>query len=193
MHGWRASLGNGRLGNADSDWVSVVHIWSVFIAIELATFVLIGTAFVTTIALAPPARYETSTGPETRLVAFRYAAPKDPYYSILPMMAMAAALRDENMHDLAAYFAARRHERRSAPPGLLSQRMVKASFCTAILRAACLPAKDAMERKQMNRTTLLTNMSRILLCADSLRCTSLRGQLTSATDNRRTRPTLLGP
>jgi cytochrome c553 len=40
-----------------------------------------------------------------RLVSFRHASPKDPYYSVSPMTAMAAALSDEDMRDLAAYFA----------------------------------------------------------------------------------------
>jgi cytochrome c553 len=40
-----------------------------------------------------------------RLQSFRHANPKDPYYSVSPMTAMAAALSDEDMRDLAAYFA----------------------------------------------------------------------------------------
>jgi cytochrome c553 len=40
-----------------------------------------------------------------RLFSFRHANPKDPYYSISPMTAMAAALSDTDMRDLAAYFA----------------------------------------------------------------------------------------
>jgi cytochrome c553 len=40
-----------------------------------------------------------------RLVSFRHANPKDPYYSVSPMTPMAAALSDEDMRDLAAYFA----------------------------------------------------------------------------------------
>jgi cytochrome c553 len=41
-----------------------------------------------------------------RLVSFRYADPKDPYYSVSPMTAMAANLSEVDMRDLAAYFAA---------------------------------------------------------------------------------------
>jgi len=40
-----------------------------------------------------------------RLVSFKHADPKDPYYSASPMTAMAAALNDTDMGDLAAYFA----------------------------------------------------------------------------------------
>jgi cytochrome c553 len=40
-----------------------------------------------------------------RLLSFRHAAPKDPYYSVSPMTPMAAALSDADMRDLAAYFA----------------------------------------------------------------------------------------
>jgi cytochrome c553 len=40
-----------------------------------------------------------------RLQSFRHANPKDPYYSVSPMTPMAAALSDEDMRDLAAYFA----------------------------------------------------------------------------------------
>jgi cytochrome c553 len=40
-----------------------------------------------------------------RLVSFRHAAPKDPYYSVSAMTPMAAALNDEEMRNLAAYFA----------------------------------------------------------------------------------------
>jgi cytochrome c553 len=40
-----------------------------------------------------------------RLLSFRHANPKDPYYSVSPMTPMAAPLSDEDMRDLAAYFA----------------------------------------------------------------------------------------
>jgi cytochrome c553 len=40
-----------------------------------------------------------------RLESFRHANPKDPYYSVSPMTPMAAALSNEDMRDLAAYFA----------------------------------------------------------------------------------------
>ena len=40
-----------------------------------------------------------------RLVSFNHADPKDPYYSKSPMTAMAAKLSDEDMRNLAAYFA----------------------------------------------------------------------------------------
>jgi cytochrome c553 len=40
-----------------------------------------------------------------RLWSFRHADPKDPYYSVSPMTAMAATLSDTDMRDLAAYFA----------------------------------------------------------------------------------------
>jgi len=41
-----------------------------------------------------------------RLVSFNHADPKDPYYSKSPMTAMAAKLSDDDMRDLASYFAA---------------------------------------------------------------------------------------
>jgi len=41
-----------------------------------------------------------------RLLSFKHADPKDPYYSVSPMTAMAAPLSDTDMRDLAAYFAA---------------------------------------------------------------------------------------
>lgn len=40
-----------------------------------------------------------------RLWSFRHADPKDPYYSVSPMTAMAATLSDTDMRDLAAYYA----------------------------------------------------------------------------------------
>jgi cytochrome c553 len=40
-----------------------------------------------------------------RLFSFKHADPKDPYYSVSPMTAMATALSDADMRDLAAYFA----------------------------------------------------------------------------------------
>jgi len=40
-----------------------------------------------------------------RLVSFNHADPKDPYYSKSPMTAMAAKLSDDDMRNLAAYFA----------------------------------------------------------------------------------------
>ena len=40
-----------------------------------------------------------------RLVSFKQAKPKDPYYSISPMTAMAAPLSDTDMRDLAVFFA----------------------------------------------------------------------------------------
>lgn len=41
-----------------------------------------------------------------RLVSFKQADPKDPYYSKSPMTALAARLSDSDMRDLASYFAA---------------------------------------------------------------------------------------
>jgi cytochrome c553 len=41
-----------------------------------------------------------------RLVSFKRADPKDPYYSISPMTAIAATLSDEDMRNLATYFSA---------------------------------------------------------------------------------------
>ncbi len=41
-----------------------------------------------------------------RLVSFKQAGPKDPYYSISPMTAMAATLSDADMRNVAAYFSA---------------------------------------------------------------------------------------
>jgi cytochrome c553 len=41
-----------------------------------------------------------------RLVSFNQADPKDPYYSKSPMTALAAHLSDDDMRDLASYFAA---------------------------------------------------------------------------------------
>jgi len=40
-----------------------------------------------------------------RLVSFNHADPKDPYYSKSPMTALAAKLSDDDMRDLATYFA----------------------------------------------------------------------------------------
>jgi cytochrome c553 len=40
-----------------------------------------------------------------RLMSFRHADPKDPYYSVSPMTAQVATLSDVDMRDLAAYFA----------------------------------------------------------------------------------------
>jgi cytochrome c553 len=40
-----------------------------------------------------------------RLVSFHHAEPKDPYYSKSPMTALAAKLSDEDMRDLASFFA----------------------------------------------------------------------------------------
>ena len=40
-----------------------------------------------------------------RLVSFNHADPKDPYYSKSPMTVLAAKLSDEDMRDLASYFA----------------------------------------------------------------------------------------
>jgi cytochrome c553 len=40
-----------------------------------------------------------------RLVSFRHASPADPYYSKSPMTALAAQLSDQDMRDLAAFFA----------------------------------------------------------------------------------------
>jgi cytochrome c553 len=41
-----------------------------------------------------------------RLVSFKHAGPKDPYYSVSPMTPNVAALSDKDMRDLAAYFGA---------------------------------------------------------------------------------------
>jgi cytochrome c553 len=41
-----------------------------------------------------------------RLVSFKQADPKDPYYSKSPMTALAAHLSDNDMRDIASYFAA---------------------------------------------------------------------------------------
>jgi cytochrome c553 len=41
-----------------------------------------------------------------RLVSFKQADPKDPYYSISPMTAIAVTLSDEDARNLAAYFSA---------------------------------------------------------------------------------------
>jgi cytochrome c553 len=41
-----------------------------------------------------------------RLVSFKQADPKDPYYSKTPMTALVAHLSDDDMRDLASYFAA---------------------------------------------------------------------------------------
>jgi cytochrome c553 len=43
-----------------------------------------------------------------RLVSFRRADPKDPYYSVSPMTPNAAHLSDTDMRDLAAYFSSQR-------------------------------------------------------------------------------------
>jgi cytochrome c553 len=41
-----------------------------------------------------------------RLVAFKHAAPKDPYYAQSPMTSQVARLGDQDMRDLAVFFAA---------------------------------------------------------------------------------------
>jgi len=41
-----------------------------------------------------------------RLVSFKQAGPKDPYYSISPMTAIAVTLSDADMRNVAAYFSA---------------------------------------------------------------------------------------
>jgi cytochrome c553 len=50
-----------------------------------------------------------------RLVSFKRADPKDPYYSISPMTSIAAGLSDADMRDLAAYFSAQASPRSDAP------------------------------------------------------------------------------
>ncbi len=40
-----------------------------------------------------------------RLLSFKQAGPKDPYYSISPMTAMAATLSDDDMRNVATYFS----------------------------------------------------------------------------------------
>jgi cytochrome c553 len=56
-----------------------------------------------------------------RLVIFKQASPKDPYYSKSPMTAMAAPLSDLDMRNLAAFFASQAPEPgapTTAPPSL---------------------------------------------------------------------------
>ena len=51
-----------------------------------------------------------------RLVSFKTAAPKDPYYAPSPMRPLAVNLSDTDMRDLAAYFAAQTPTGATPPP-----------------------------------------------------------------------------
>jgi cytochrome c553 len=50
-----------------------------------------------------------------RLVSFKQADPKDPYYSKTPMTTLAGKLSDDDMRDLASYFAAQIPEATDVP------------------------------------------------------------------------------
>jgi cytochrome c553 len=52
-----------------------------------------------------------------RLLSFKRAAPKDPYYSVSPMKALVANLSDADMRDLAMYFSAQTPPAAAAAPG----------------------------------------------------------------------------
>jgi cytochrome c553 len=51
-----------------------------------------------------------------RLVSFKRAAPKDPYYSVSPMTPIVANLSDPDMRDLAMYFASQKPPATAAAP-----------------------------------------------------------------------------
>jgi cytochrome c553 len=51
-----------------------------------------------------------------RLVSFKRADPKDPYYSVSPMKAIAASLSDTDMRDLATYFSSQTPPQRATSP-----------------------------------------------------------------------------
>jgi cytochrome c553 len=51
-----------------------------------------------------------------RLVSFKHANPKDPYYAQSPMTPQAARLSDQDMQDLAAFFAAQTPSESEVPP-----------------------------------------------------------------------------
>jgi cytochrome c553 len=51
-----------------------------------------------------------------RLVSFKRADPKDPYYSVSPMKAIAANLSDTDMRDLATYFSSQTPPPTAASP-----------------------------------------------------------------------------
>jgi cytochrome c553 len=51
-----------------------------------------------------------------RLVSFKRAAPKDPYYSVSPMTPIVANLSDPDMRDLAMYFASQTPPATAAAP-----------------------------------------------------------------------------
>jgi len=50
-----------------------------------------------------------------RLVSFKHAGPKDPYYSISPMTAIAATLSDDDMRNVATYFSAQAPQATDVP------------------------------------------------------------------------------
>jgi cytochrome c553 len=56
-----------------------------------------------------------------RLVSFKHAAPKDPYYSVSPMTSIAAKLSDVDMRDLSTFFSSQTPPATAAaaaqPPG----------------------------------------------------------------------------
>ncbi len=58
-----------------------------------------------------------------RLASFHHADPKDPYYSASPMTALAAGLSDEDMRDLATYFASQPPHALEPPPPSASASM----------------------------------------------------------------------
>ncbi len=67
-----------------------------------------------------------------RLVSFKHADPKDPYYSISPMTSIAATLSDEDARNLAAYFSAQVPQATDVPPA------TDASAATSAARGAAL-------------------------------------------------------
>ncbi len=63
-----------------------------------------------------------------RLVSFKRADPKDPYYSISPMTAIAATLSDADMRNLATYFSAQAMQATDVPAPAASADAGKALF-----------------------------------------------------------------
>src|SRR5208283_2414243 len=66
-----------------------------------------------------------------RLVSFKAAGPKDPYYSQSPMSSQAANLSDADMRDLAAYYAVQ------------TPTNARRCFSRGTLRAEFPPVRDA--------------------------------------------------
>jgi len=78
-----------------------------------------------------------------RLISFGHSDPKDPYYSVSPMTAIAAALSDADMRDLAAFFAAQTVHAPQAPAAPEAAPPSTAAPAAAAASAAAPPATTA--------------------------------------------------